>query len=534
MDKKPRVLVAEKIAASAITLLEEGGVEVRVQTGLSREELLGAVAEVDALVVRSQTRVDRELLSAGRRLRVVGRAGIGVDNIDVEAATRLGILVVNAPQSNVVSAAEHTLGLLLALARKITLADRSLRSGRWERERFEGVELNGKVMGIVGLGRVGTLVAQRASAFGMRIIAYDPYVPEARAARLGIRLLPLEQVLREADVVSVHVPKTPETVGLLGERELSLMKPGALLVNTARGGIVDEEALYRALREGRIGGAALDVFAREPCTSSPLFELENVVVTPHLGASTREAQDKAGRAVAEQVLLALKGEFVPYAVNVEAASELPETLKAFLGLAERLGRVFTALAGSRVEQVEVEYHGEVAAQDTRVLTVAALKGILAPVVEEPVTFVNAPVIARERGLAVREARSAESRDYVSLMVLRGLTQAGEVDVAGTVVGPGRRERFVRILGFEMDMSPARYMVFFRYEDRPGVIGKVGSILGREGINIAFMQVGRMDRGGDALMGLTVDSPIPPEVLEEIVEAVGMKDARAVTLEGLPA
>jgi D-3-phosphoglycerate dehydrogenase / 2-oxoglutarate reductase len=523
-----RVLVTEPLADRGIELLRQE-FEVDVRTDLAREGLAEQIEPYDALVVRSQTRVDGPVIESGASLKVIARAGIGLDNVDVDAATRRGVMVVNAPQSNILSAAEHTLALLLALARNVPQANAALRSGSWERERFQGVELHGKTLGVIGLGRVGTMVAQRALSFGMRIVAYDPYVSRDRARQMGIELMPdLGALLVQADFVTIHLPRTPDTEGLIGEQELALMKEGARLVNTARGGIVDEAALERSLRLGHLGGAALDVFADEPVSDHPLFGLENVVVTPHLGAATAEAQDKAGVAIAEMVRLALRGEYVPYAVNV-AAAEVSEQLKPFLPLAERLGRVLTGLAEGPIRRVEVEYLGGIGELDTKVLTLAVLKGALSGVVHEPVSFVNAPVIARERGVEVGERRSSVSQDYVNLVAIRAATDTGELNVGGTLVGKRNAERLVRIYDFDIDMAPAEHMAFFRYEDRPGVIGAVGTILGEAGVNIASMEVGRKEAGGLALMGLTVDSPIPPEALERIVTAVGMKSARSITL-----
>ncbi len=523
-----RVLVTEPLSERGLEVLRQEH-EVDVRTDLAGGGLAEAVPGYDALIVRSQTRVDGAVIDAGANLRVIARAGIGLDNVDVEAATRRGVMVVNAPQSNILSAAEHTMALLLALARNVPQADGSLRAGEWSRERFQGVELHGKTLGIVGLGRVGTMVAQRALAFGMRLIAFDPYVSRERARDLSIELMPdLGALLVQSDFITVHLPRTAETEGLIGERELALMKEGARIVNTARGGIVDEGALESALRSGRLGGAALDVFAEEPVTEHPLFGLPNVVVTPHLGASTREAQDKAGVAIAEMVRLALRGEFVPYAVNV-AAAEASEQVRPFLPLTERLGRILTGLADAPMRSLAVEYVGKVAEADTRVLTLAAVKGALTGIVHEPVSYVNAPTIARERGLEVSERRSPESQDYVNLVMLRAGTESGEVAVGGTLVGSRNAERLVRVYEFDLDIAPADHMAFFRYEDRPGVIGSVGTILGEAGINIASMEVGRKEAGGLALMCLTVDSPIPPEVLDRIVEAVGMKSARQVAL-----
>ncbi|HVD16809.1 MAG TPA: phosphoglycerate dehydrogenase [Actinomycetota bacterium] len=531
-----RVLIAEPLADAGIELLR-AHFDVDAHDALDRAELLARVADADALVVRSATQVDGEVLAAGRNLKVVGRAGIGLDNVDVNAATRLGVMVVNAPQSNVISAAEHTVALILAQARNIPQADAALREGRWERSRFQGAELYGKTLGIVGLGRVGALVAQRLNAFGMRVIAYDPYVSRDRAAQMGVELASLVDVLTRADVVTVHLPKTPETTGLIGERELAAMRPGARLVNTARGGLVDETALAKAVESGHLGGAALDVFNEEPTTQSPLFDLDRVVVTPHLGASTAEAQDKAGVAIAEQLILALTGQFVPNAVNVDAGP-VPDALRPFLPLAEKLGRLYTALAGGGPSgranlvmggQLGLEYVGALAEHDTRVLTLAVLKGMLAPVVHEPVTYVNAPLLAAERGLELVETKTRHSRDWVNLVSLSGEGSRGPVGVAGTTMGPRDAERLVAVNGIEIDMSPSEHMAFLFYEDRPGVIGRVGTIFGRAGINIASMQVGRRKQGGEALMALTVDAGVPAPVLDQVMAEIGAHDGTFIHL-----
>jgi D-3-phosphoglycerate dehydrogenase len=525
-----KVLVTEPLSDTGLDLLrQEFAVDVRPE--LVADGLAEAIAPYHALICRSQTKVTGEVLERAQNLRVVGRAGIGLDNVDLDTATRRGITVVNAPQSNILSAAEHTIALILAQARNIPQADASIKGGRWERERFLGVELHGKTLGVVGLGRVGTMVAQRAQAFGMRLVAYDPYVSKERAKLLGVELMPnLEAVLVQADFVTIHLPRTAETEALIGEREIALMKHGARIVNTSRGGIVDERALVNALRDGKLAGAALDVFAEEPVPKAhPLLVFDNVVATPHLGASTAEAQDKVGTTIAEMVRLALRGEFVPYAVNVPAAGEVAEQVRAFLSLAEKLGAILTGLAEAPVRALEAEYLGQLADHDTRVLTLAALKGALTRVVHEPVSFVNAAMIARERGVGVSERKSTASRDYVNLMSLRVETDAGEVAVGGTLVGARGGERLVQVYDFDVDMAPARYMAFFLYEDRPGVIGTVGTILGEAGINIASMEVGRKEAGGTALIGLTVDSPIPSEVLGQIERAIGAHRARSLVL-----
>ena len=524
-----KVLVAERLSEAGIERLREH-VEVDVRLDLSHEELLDAIAPYDALIVRSATQVDAAVLDRAENLKIVGRAGIGLDNVDVEAATRQGVLVVNAPQSNVLSAAEHTMALLLAQARNIPQAHQALVGGAWEREQWQGVELHGKTLGIVGLGRVGTLVAQRASAFGMRLIAFDPYVSPARAQQMGVEMFEnVVDVCRRADFISVHLPKTPETVGIIGAAELAEMKPGARIVNTARGGLIDEMALARALEEGRLGGAAVDVFEGEPVTEHALFGLRNVVVTPHLGASTAEAQDKAGLTIAEQILLAARGEFVPYAVNVEVGADIPEAVRPYLQLADRLGRVAVALAGTGIESLRFEYHGGLAEHDTRALTLSGLKGAFSSVMHEPVTFVNAPLLAKERGISVEESKISQSLDYVNLIEVRAEARGETVSVAGVLVGKDT-ERLVRLYGYDVDMAFSPVMAFLRYEDRPGVVGIVGGQLGDAGVNIANMQVARHDQGGEALMGIAVDSPIPDDVLDAISEAAQLREAKLIVLE----
>jgi D-3-phosphoglycerate dehydrogenase / 2-oxoglutarate reductase len=525
-----KVLVTEPLAETGIERLREH-VEVDERPGLPETELRDIIAGYEGLVIRSATRVDSDLLERAVNLKVVGRAGIGLDNVDVEAATRQGIVVVNAPQSNVLSAAEHTMALLLAQARNLAQAHASLVNGNWDRERYQGVELYGKTLGIIGLGRVGTLVAQRASAFGMNIIAFDPYVSGARAAQMGVQLMSsVGEVCGRADWLTIHLPRTSETLGIIGARELMGAKPGLRIINTARGGLVDEAALIEALRSGRVAGAGIDVFVDEPVSQHELFGFDNVIVTPHLGASTAEAQDKAGVAIADQVLLALRGEFVPYAVNLEVGPDIPEPVRPYLRLAERLGRFAVALAGSGIDGIRFEYHGRIADHDTRALTLSGLKGAFTAVVHEPVTFVNAPLLARDRGISVEEARMSESLDYVNVVEVHAECKSETVSVAGVLAGKRDDEHLVRAYGYELDMAFSPIMVLFRYEDRPGIIGIVGSLLGRADVNIASMQVARHSEGGEALMVMAVDSPIPAEVLDEIVTRAEMRDARAIVLD----
>ncbi len=517
-----RILVTEEISEAGLRRLRDEGHDVDVQLTPSPDELLDQVRSADALIIRSATHVTAEVLEAGSELVVVGRAGIGLDNVDVEAATERGVMVANAPQSNTLSAAEHTMALLLAMARNVPQADAALRQGRWERSKWTGVELSDKTLGIVGLGRIGKLVAQRALAFGMRLIAFDPFVSEDRARQMSVTLVDLDTLISRADFVTLHVARTPETVGLVNEDLLARARPGIRFVNVARGGIIDEAALAEAIRRGQVAAAALDVFDEEPCTDSPLFGLDNVVVTPHLGASTVEAQDKAGETIAEQVLLALRGEFVPFAVNVSAA-EASETVRPFLPLAERLGRIFAGLHEGVGAELEVGYLGELAAYDTRILTLAVLKGYFSQSTDQPVSYVNAPQIARERGIEVRESSTATSHDYVNLLTLSG----GEHAVGATLVGLRQEPRLVMVDHHTVDVPPAQNMLVIRNDDRPGVIGRVGTILGDAGLNIADMDVGRSPAGESALMVLATGAPVPPPVVDQLTTADGVVSVHAI-------
>jgi len=511
-----RILITETIADRGLDRLRDAGHDVVIRLGLTPAELLVEVTTANAVVIRSETQITGEVLEAGTGLVVVGRAGIGLDNVDVAAATRRGVMVVNAPQSNVISAAEHAMALLLAMARNLPQAHSALKDGKWQRTQWTGVELHGKVLGVVGLGRVGALVAQRASAFGMQLVAYDPYVSAERARQMGVELMGLDELVATADFVTVHLPKTPETLGLIGRDLLSRAKPGLRIVNTARGGIVDEDALAWAVGEGFVAGAALDVFAKEPTTESPLFALDSVVVTPHLGASTSEAQDKAGETIAEQVQLALAGDFVPYAVNV-SASEASETVRPFLALAERLGGLFASLNDGVPTALVVEYQGELADYDTRILTLAVLKGLLGNGSEEPVSYVNAPQLAAERGIEVKETKTSAAHDYVNLVSLRG----GDHAIAGSLFGLRAEARLVMVDDHTVDIPPARHMLIVRNEDRPGLIGLVGATVGQAGVNISDMDVGRSPEGEAALMVLSTDQPVPPAVLAELRSEAGI-------------
>lgn len=520
-----RVLVTEKIAEGGLQRLRDAGHEVDVRLDTTAETLPGVVAGAHALIIRSATKVTRDVLEAGTDLVVVGRAGIGLDNVDVEAATRQGVMVVNAPQSNVVSAAEHTMALILAQARNVPQAHSALKAGRWERSKWEGVELTEKTLGIVGLGRIGKLVAQRALAFGMRLIAYDPYVSPDRARQMSVELVDIDTLVAEADFLTIHVAKTPQTVGLINAERLAKAKPGLRVVNVARGGIVDEDALADAIRSGRVAGAALDVFANEPMTESPLFEFDSVVVTPHLGASTFEAQDKAGGTIAEQVLLALAGEFVPFAVNVDA-NEAAETVRPFLPLAEHLGALFASLAEKLPPVIDVEFQGDIGGYDNKITLLSTVKGMLGQISDEPVSFVNALNMARDRGVEVRGINNSVPKDFVNVITIRG----GGHALAGTLAGLRGEPRLVAVDDSSVDMPPSNHMLVVHNDDRPGMIGLVGTVLGEAGVNIDDMDVGRSADGTPAVMVIATATPVPVEVQDRLRASEGILSVHAIDVK----
>ncbi len=519
-----RILVTESIAEGGLERLRKAGHTVDVQEGLSAEELLKVVPGAHALIIRSATKVTAEVLDAGRDLVVVGRAGIGLDNVDVAHATANGVMVVNAPQSNVISAAEQAMGLLLASARNIPQAHAALVNGKWERSKWEGVELFGKTVGIVGLGRVGALVATRCAAFGMHVIAFDPFVSADRARTMGVELLDLVDVVKRSDFLSVHLPKTKETNGLINAEMLRNAKPDLRIINTARGGIVNEEDLYQAVKSGTIAGAGLDVFVEEPTTTSPLFTLPQIVVTPHLGASTREAQDKAGDTIADMVLLAMAGEFVPFAVNV-SASEASETVRPFLPLAERMGRVIAGLCGSVPSSLEVAVEGEIAEYDTRIIKLAVLKGLLGPHTDQPVTYVNAPGIAEAAGCTVSTTQTTVARDYRNMLTLR--SSCGH-SVSGTLAGLRKEPRLVDIDSHDVEVPPSSHLCVIRNDDRPGMIGVVGTTLAAFDINIANMALGRDEHGGSALMAIATDEALPAEAVRTLEAAPGITGVHLIS------
>ena len=519
-----RVLVTEEIADAGLDRLRAAGHVVDVQLGLNGEALIAALQGAQALIVRSATNVDAAVLSAVSGLLVVGRAGVGLDNVDVDAATKAGVMVTNAPESNIVSAAEHTIALLMSMARNVPQAHAALVSGRWERSKWEGVELAGKTLGVVGLGRIGKLVAHRALGLGMKIVAFDPYISVERGRQMNVDMLPLDQLVATSDFLTVHLPKNKETLGLINRDLLVKAKPSLRVINVARGGIVAERDLFEALRDGLIAGAALDVFEREPVTDSPLFSLPNVVVTPHLGASTREAQDKAGEVIADMVQLALAGDFVPFAVNVDAA-EANETLKPFIPLAERLGALFADVVGARASELEIEASGEIGAYDTRIITLAALKGFLGRLTGDAITYVNAPTVAEQRKVVVRDQRRDDvaHQDYVNLITLR----SGAHNISGTLAGRRREARLVLIDDHLSDVPPARFMLIVRNDDRPGVIGRVGTVLGDAGVNIDNMDVGKTPQAGSALMVIATATPTPVEVVSQLRQVPGIVEVITV-------
>ena len=526
---KPVVLIAEELSPATVEALGPD-FDVRNVDGTDRPALLSALADADAVLIRSATKIDEEAVAAAPRLRVVARAGVGLDNVDIKAATAAGVMVVNAPTSNIISAAELTIGHILSLARHIPAGDASLSAGEWKRSKYTGTELYEKTIGIIGLGRIGALITARLQAFGTKVIAYDPYVTSARAQQLGVQLVSLDELLQQADFVTIHMPKTPETLGMIGDNQLALMKSTAYVVNVARGGLIDEDALYRALTTGSIAGAGLDVFVTEPPLESPLLKLDNVVVTPHLGASTAEAQEKAGISVARSVRLALSGELVPDAVNV-AGGVIDPYVRPGIPLLEKLGQVFSGLAkNSPITSVDVEIRGELVEYDVSVLKLAALKGIFTNIVSENVSYVNAPLLAEQRGIEVRLLTDAASEDYRNVLTLRGaLADGSQVSVSGTLTGPKQIEKIVGINGYDVEVPLAQHLIVMVYGDRPGIVAVYGREFGEAGINIAGMQIARTTAGGKALSVLTVDSPVPDGILETVRVAIDADVLQAIDI-----
>jgi len=528
---KPIVLIAEELSPATLEALGPD-FEVVNCDGANRAELLAALAKgVDAVLIRSATKMDAEAIAAAKGLKVIARAGVGLDNVDIPAATAAGVMVVNAPTSNIVSAAELAISLLMASARFISPAHAALRNGKWARSKYTGAEIFEKTLGIVGFGRIGQLVAHRMQAFGMDVVAYDPYLQPARAAQLGVRLVELDELLKISDFITIHLPKTKETANLIGVDALSKVKPSVRIINAARGGVLDEAALFDAITEGRVAGAGLDVFATEPCTDSPLFTLDQVVATPHLGASTDEAQERAGIAVAVSVRKALAGELVPDAVNVKGGA-IHEEIRPSLPLVEKMAQIATAIAGEAPVSFQLTVKGEISEHDSSILATSALKGALLACGLSDVTYVNAPALAVERGVTSSVATDPESPEYRNMISLRAALADGKsVTVDGTLMGIRKVEKIIAIDGFDLDLPPTENLLFLRYSDKPGVVGAVGNALGKSGINIAGMQVARNAAGGEALMALTVDSLISDELIAAVKKETGANVVRSVTLVG---
>lgn len=524
----PKVLVKEKIADAGVALLQEK-YDVTIGVDWTQEELEAQLGEFDALLVRSATQVDAPLIEKATNLKVIGRAGVGVDNIDVPAATKRGIIVANAPESNIVTAAEHTMALLMSLARNVPQADGALKNGEWARSKYGGVEVYEKTLGILGFGRIGQLVAARARGFQMRVVAYDPFVSAERYAELGVeKAEDTDDVLRQADFLTIHLPNTPETKGFMNAERFGIMKDGARFLNVARGGLVDYDALLDALKSGKLAGAGLDVFDSEPKTDSPLFELDNVVVTPHLGASTTEAQDRAGVQTAEQIDAALSGEMVSNAVNIpKVGTEDMKILEPFIPLAGRLGRLAVSLAETPVvDSIEIEYQGRLANFDTRLLTVAVLQGALQGHTEEDVNLVNAPALANERGIKVTETSTSESEDFTELLKVSIAHNGERIEVGGTGIGPKNNPRLVLVYGQDFNLDFADHITFFRYEDRPGMLGRVGTLFGEKGVNIDNAVIGSGNEGS-AVLAITSDQQPPADLIETILEIDGFQDGHVV-------
>ncbi|MEY3298001.1 MAG: D-3-phosphoglycerate dehydrogenase [Cyanobacteriota bacterium] len=525
----PKVLVSDPIDQVGIDILSQVA-QVDVNTSLSPEELVNVIGDYDALMIRSGTRVTKAVIEAGNNLKIIGRAGVGVDNVDVPEATRRGIVVVNSPEGNTIAAAEHALAMMMSLSRYIPSADASVKSGEWKRKDFTGVEVYKKTLGVVGLGKIGSHVATVARAMGMKLLAYDPFISADRAEQLGCRLVELDFLFREADYITLHIPKTPETANLINAATLATMKPTARIINCARGGIIHEADLAQALRDGVIGGAALDVYASEPLGESELRDLgKNVILTPHLGASTEEAQVNVAIDVAEQIRDVLLGLPARSAVNIPGLRpEVLEKLGPYLQLAETLGNLVGQLAGGRVEELTVRIQGDFASGDSKPIMIAALKGLLSHALQERVNYVNASIEAKERGIHVIETRDEDIRDYAGSLNLKAKGSLGEHSATGVLLG-GSEIRVTDIDDFPINVPPTQHMLFTLHRDMPGIIGKIGSLLGSFNVNIASMQVGRKIVRGDAVMVLSLDDPLPEGILEEIIKVDGIRDAYTVNL-----
>jgi D-3-phosphoglycerate dehydrogenase len=524
-----KVLVSDKIAEVGLKMLKDAGIEAEMKTGLPEDELIKIIPEYDALVVRSETKVTPKIIEAGKNLKIIGRAGVGVDNVDLPTATKRGVIVVNSPEGNTVAAAEHTWAMLLSMARSIPQAHLKLKGGVWDKKSFKGVEVLNKTLGVVGLGKIGRRVASYALGMGMNVIGADPFVTEDYAKGLGVKLVDLETIYKDADFITFHIPKTKETLGMVNAATIAKMKKGVRLVNVARGGIINEADLYEALKSGKVAAAALDVFEKEPCDKSPLFELDNIVVTPHLGASTVEAQVNVAVDVVEQIIEVLKGGAARSAVNIPSMKpELLAPVRPYMSIAEKLGKFAAQIIKGAISRVVVEYSGEVAEHDVSPLTTILLKGLLEPSMDVKVNFVNAPLIAKERGVDITESKNKEAKDFASLISVKVKTEKGEREVGGTVFEK-LGDRLVQIDGFRVDANPQGYMLIVNNIDKPGMIGKVGTFLGQKNINIASMDVGRIKMNEKAVMVLNVDASVPDEVLSGLTKIEGISGATQVKI-----
>lgn len=524
------VLVTDGVSPKGLTALQEApGITVDIEKTMPEEELIKVIGNYDAMIVRSATKVTANVLEHAAKLKVVGRAGVGVDNIDLKAATNKGVIVVNAPDGNTIAAAEHTIAMMLALARKIPAATAKLREGVWNKKAFLGVELRNKVLGVIGLGRIGSAVAKRAMAMEMDILAYDPYISAENAANLGVKLTTLEEVFKNADFITIHMPLTKETRHMINTEAIEVMKEGVRIINCARGGIVDEEALYQGLKSGKVAGAALDVFEKEPNTESPLYECENFIATPHLGASTVEAQINVAVDVSKEIASYLQGNMVRNSVNIPSLSPKEfAKVRPFLDLAEKLGKFQAQLLTGRIKRIEVTYGGDVAKYQVNPITTMLVKGILDPILQETVNFVNASVVARNRGIEVIQTSQDVDQNYSNIITVKVVTDQDERIISGTLF-LGNDQRIVSIDGYRIDAVAQGHMLVVPHTDKPGIIGRVGTILGEHKINIASMQVGRKEQGGVAVMVMIIDSPTCEDTLKQIAEIDGIIDVKLVSL-----
>lgn len=522
-----KVLISDSLSEEGVSKLQEH-FEVDVSTGLSEDELVEKIVDFDALVIRSGTQVTRKVIEAADNLKIIGRAGVGVDNIDIDAATEKGIIVVNAPEGNMLSAAEHTIAMMMSMSRNIPQANASLKAKKWERKNFMGVEVNGKTLGVIGLGRIGAEVAKRAQGLEMDILAYDPFITEERAKSMGVELTTVDDIAKRADFITVHTPLTKETRNILDAAQFDMMKSSARVINCARGGIINEEALADALKVGKIAGAAIDVFTSEPPFDCPFIDLDNVIVTPHLGASTEEAQVNVAVSVAEEVISVLQGGSARNTINIPAVKpEVMAVLAPYIGLAETLGSAVAQLLDANYDKIEISYKGEISEKDTRAVTVAAIKGVLEVALGSAVNYVNAPALAKSRDIEVVESKSETSDEYASTISIKLFQDSSSRSVTGAVVGS--ETKIITIDGQHVDIVPKGYMIVSNHINRPNVIGPCCMVLGANNINISGMQVGRVEVGGQTIMALNVDAEVSEEILDEIRAIDGILDATLVTL-----